>query len=113
MLICAFGTPGELTLAGINLLKALMQERFGAYHWIAASTADDLAEAWTGRQQGHTLLFADIPDVRVTRLLVEFGRSFRAVFGAACRYRSLAGNATSDYRFGSTAPCQPKSRDAA
>jgi hypothetical protein len=71
MLISFFGTPSDLTLAGTRLLQALMQAVFGDYHWIAAGTAEELASAWTARQHAHTLLFADIPDARITALLAE------------------------------------------
>jgi hypothetical protein len=71
MLISLFGTPSELTLAGVRLLQALMQATFGGYQWISAGTAEELATAWSARQQGHALFFADIPDARITTLLAE------------------------------------------
>ena len=73
MFITFFGTPSDLTVAATRLMRALLQVSVGEHRWIGVSTAEELAGAWTSINQGSAILFAEIPDARIARLIEEAG----------------------------------------
>lgn len=68
---CIFGTPSLLTQAGLRLVQSMVETAIGPYEWIVVGTAEELQAAWTKRSRDDIVLFADIPDARITALVSE------------------------------------------
>ncbi|MEZ5817627.1 MAG: hypothetical protein R3D44_11125 [Hyphomicrobiaceae bacterium] len=73
MLLSVFGTPSFSTLRVVGAVRALANVALGGHRFVGAATAEELRKAWSDEGNQSTVLFGDIPDAEICRLMRQSG----------------------------------------
>jgi hypothetical protein len=73
MLICSFGTPSPFAQWGFTILRHLLDNLYGAHHWVECSSVEELRAGWQERNGRAMLVTSVDPDLLLSNLLTTSG----------------------------------------